>query len=87
MKCDTNASANALAILGGASYIICAFWTMVSRANFMGIFSQWFHGIDVTALPYKQLEISGVIVGLITFTIASWLTGYFFAKIYNYFVK
>ncbi len=87
MKCDTKATANTLAVIGGASYIICAFWTMVSRTSFMGIFGLWFHGVDLTALPYKQPEISGVIFGLITFTIASWLTGYFFAKVYNYFAK
>lgn len=87
MKKDVKATANAVALVGGAAYVICAVWVAVSRENFMSLFGTWFHGVDVASLPFRQLDLGGVLVGLVTFVISSWLAGYFFAKVYNSFAK
>ena len=80
-------TANALAVVGGALYLICAGWVMLTRDGFMGFFSTWTHSIDLAALPAKTPDLGSVIVGLITFTVTAWLTGYAFALAYNYFEK
>jgi len=87
MKHDPNATANSLAVVGGALYLLCALWTLISRSSFMGVMNTWAHGVELSALPSKPLNFGTLLVGLITFVLAAWLTGYTFAKVYNYFAK
>jgi len=87
MKKDINATANALAVVGGGAYLICVVWIYFSMSSYMGVMGSWFHGIDFQALPTKQLELGSWLWGFITFTVFSWLVGYFFAYFYNTFIK
>lgn len=87
MKHEPIASANALAVTGGVLYLVCAGWVMIARESFMSIFTYWGHSIDLAALPAKSSDLTSIVIGFITFTIAAWLTGYIFAISYNYFVK
>lgn len=87
MNHNPKATANALAVVGGVLYIICAVWTLVSRDSFIAIFNTWPHAIDLSTLPVKQPDAGSIIIGLITFVLASWVTGYVFAYTYNYFAK
>src|SRR3990167_8919427 len=87
MKCDTKASANATAIVGGAAYLICVVWVYFSKSSYMGVMSSWFHGVDFKGLPAKQLELGSAFWGFITFTVFLWLVGYFWAYFYNKFTK
>lgn len=84
---NPKATANALAFVGGVSYILCAVWTLLSKASFMRLMSTWVHGIDMSALPQKTPDFGTLILGFITFVIAVWITGYAFAVSYNYFAK
>ncbi|HJZ24441.1 hypothetical protein A3C24_02995 [Candidatus Roizmanbacteria bacterium RIFCSPHIGHO2_02_FULL_37_24] len=81
------AKAHAVAVVAAGLYIICAIWSMFATNSFMTIFSYWIHSVDLTALPPRTPDIGSVIIGLITFTGAAWLTGYAFAVAYNYFEK
>ncbi len=87
MKHNPSATANSLAVIGAAAYVICWAWVSFSRDTFMSFFGQWAHGIDLAALPFKQPDFGSAFFGLITFTIASWLVGWFFATVYNSFSK
>ena len=87
MKHDPKATANALAVVAGALYLICAVWTLISRSSFMGVMNTWAHGIELSALPAKTLDIGTLLIGFVTFVLAAWVTGYAFAYTYNYFVK
>lgn len=87
MKHDPKASANALAVVGGALYLICAVWTLGSRGSFMGVMGSWAHSIDMNALPQKTPDFGLLLIGFITFFLAAWVTGYAFAVTYNYFAK
>ena len=87
MKHDPKATANALAVVAGALYLICAVWTLISRSSFMGVMNTWAHGIELSALPAKTLDLGTLLIGFVTFVLAAWVTGYAFAYTYNYFVK
>lgn len=85
MKHDPKATAHALAVVGGALYLICAVWTFVSRSSYMGMMSTWEHGIDVSALPAKTPDSAALVTGFVTFVLVAWVSGYCFAHCYNYF--
>ncbi len=87
MKHNPKATGNALALVGGVLYLICAAWTLVSRESFMGLIGTWAHGIDFSALPTKTPDLGLLLVGFLTFTLVAWVTGYAFAVAYNYFQK
>ena len=87
MEHNPKATANTLAVVGGALYVICAVWTLVSRGSFMGVMGLWAHSIDMNALPQKTPDFGSLLTGLITFVLAAWVTGYAFVVCYNYFVK
>lgn len=87
VKHNPNVTANALAIVGGALYLICALWTLTSRSSFMGVMNTWAHGIDVSALPAKTPSFGNLAAGLVTFVVVAWITGYAFAVVYNYFIE
>lgn len=87
MNHNPKATANALAVIAGVLYLICAVWTLISRNSYMGVMNTWVHGIELSALPAKNLDFGTLLIGFVTFVLASWVTGYAFAYTYNYFAK
>ena len=87
MKHNPKATANALAVVGGVLYLICAAWTLFSRGSFMGVMNTWAHGVELSALPSKTPDLGTLTIGFVTFVLAAWVTGYAFAVCYNYFAK
>jgi len=43
---NPKATANALAVVAGGLYIICALWTMISRESYLGMMTTWGHSLD-----------------------------------------
>lgn len=87
MKHEPKATANALALVGGAWYLLCVFWVAVSRGSYMGVMGTWFHGVDYNTLPSTTLTLSSVLVGFLSFVVFAWVSGYFFAIAYNNFAR
>lgn len=85
MKHNPKATANALAIVGGGIYLICAVWTLLARSSFMVVMNTWTHGIELSALPTRTLDLGTLLIGFITFVLAAWISGYAFVVIYNKF--
>ena len=83
MKKDPKATAHALAIVAGLLYVLCVLWIIISKGSYMGVMSTWFHGIDFNALPSATPTLDAMTIGLITFIGFAWISGYFFAVIYN----
>lgn len=81
------AFANTLAIVAGAVSIVCALLVWTARDFSLGLASGWIHGIDLAALPVATPTLTGVLVGLVTLTVAAWATGYLFAWTYNKLAK
>lgn len=87
MNHKPKAMANALAVVAGASYLVCVVWSYIWRESFIAIFNTWTHTVDLSGLPTRQPDFGSMLIGFVTFVIASWLTGYAFAYTYNYFAK
>ncbi len=87
MKKDPTATANALALVAGAWYILCVLWVVVSKGSYMGVMSTWFHGVDFNALPPSTPSLGSITIGLITFIGFAWISGYMFAVAYNQFER
>ncbi|MBI3069707.1 MAG: hypothetical protein HYY87_00180 [Candidatus Levybacteria bacterium] len=81
------AFANALAIVSDAVSLVCALLVWTARDFVLGIASGWVHGMDLAALPVATPTLSGVLVGLVTLTVAAWAVGYSFAWTYNRLAK
>ena len=76
--------ANALAFVSGLVSLICAVGVWLARDAFIALFGEIFHGINMAALPVKEVTIDGVITGLIVIVISAWVSGYIFAYCYNW---
>lgn len=85
MQHNPKATANSLAVVSGALYLICIVWTLLSRSSFIAVMNTWTHGVDLASLPSKPLDFGTILTGLITFVLSAWVTGYAFAYTYNYF--
>ena len=89
MKHEPNATANAAAVTVAVLYIVCRVLVLFIPDLFLSITQTWFHGIDISQIAATSvaLDPTSFVVGLITATVAGWLTGYLFATSYNYFAK
>lgn len=87
MKKNVIATANAAALVGGIWYLLCVLLVVVSRSSYMEIIGTWFHGVDYNSLPPSTVTPTSFWVGLISFAVFVWVSGYFFAVFYNKFVK
>lgn len=87
MKHSPTATANALATIGGTFYIACRMLVGLFPNLFFSIAQSWFHGIELTNSNYWNPSMITFVNGLVSLTAFAWITGYFFAVVYNYFNK
>ena len=84
------AFANSLSLLSFAAFLICIIWALVHQDSFVAFWNSWVHGFNLELLvPEDGLSIISfsTIFGLISFTVSSWIAGYFIAWLYNRFAK
>ena len=86
MKHEPNVTANALAVTSAALYVFCRLAVSLFPGLAMSVAQSWFHGLEVSRVSGWSLTLSSFILGLVTLTASAWLTGYLFAKVYNYFL-
>lgn len=72
-----------MAIVGAGLYLICTFLVVGMPLFYRGVAQTWMHGFNLAALPMGRMTMGGSVYGLVTFTVAAWLTGYAFAAIYD----
>ena len=87
MKNNPTATANALAVTGGIFYIACRILVGVFPDLMYTVAQSWFHGIGMAKSGSWNLSLESFFVGLISFMVFAWITGYLFACVYNYFSK
>ncbi len=87
MKQYPLATANALAATTAVIYLLYAAAVALLPDLSMTIAQSWFIDIDLTKISSFKLTAGSFILGIITATIAAWLIGFLFAKIYNQFVQ
>jgi len=85
------ALAHSLATISLVGYIICILVTVIFPESLMILFNSWFHGMDLSVLsPADGNWVFGtgsLVLGLVTFPIFGWITGYLIASLYNKFSK
>lgn len=74
--------ANALAVLMGVVYVLCALFVAVLPDLFKAVAVSWFHGIDLEAIWTGGLR-GNFLLGLGSTVVLSWLGGWVFAWVYN----
>ncbi|MBI2590854.1 MAG: hypothetical protein HYW33_03180 [Candidatus Blackburnbacteria bacterium] len=87
MKLNPMILGNTLAIVGSVWFLACALTAVFAPDLLMNIGSLWFHGVDWSALQGDTPTIENILAGFLTFTAASWATGYGFGWLYNKLTK
>ena len=85
MKLNESAMAKGFGVLGAAYFLVCYFVAQLTPGLYKAVAATWMHMLDLSS-AWKDAP-SGFLLGLISFTLASWVSGWLLAKAYNYFVK
>jgi len=87
MKHNLMGTANAAAATTAIVYVVCRLLVGLFPGYLMNVAKSWFHGIDISKISAWNLSTESFILGIVSATIFSWLVGYLFANLYNYFLK
>lgn len=87
MKLNASAFANASTISVMGLYVICRLAFLLFPDIVMAVANSWFHGIDLTKIASLNLSLGSFILGLVSISALTWITGYVFVRIYNLFIK
>lgn len=71
----------------GILYAACVALVYAAPDFTMGMFANLFHGIDITKIASTPVPLGTTAVGFIEILIYSYIAGWLFARIYNYFLK
>ena len=84
---DTNefASANSAAIIALGWYLFCRLFYIPFPGVTEWIFQSWFPALDLQLLWSQEL-LGQLVVGIVTFPLAVWITVYLFVKLYKSFL-
>jgi len=85
MMLNEKAAANAAGVLGAVYYLACYLIASVTPGLYKAVALTWFHMVDFGSL-WRDVP-RGFGLGIISFTLASWVTGYVFAMLYNKLTK
>jgi hypothetical protein len=85
MKLKETALANAFGLLGVIYFVGCYAVAWAMPALYKSVAESWMHMLDLSGLWRQGPSNFGI--GLISFVIVSWVSGYLFAWLYNKFVK
>lgn len=76
--------ANASAFVSGVISLVCLLGVLFAKDLFTALVNSFFHGVDLAALPVKEVTLTNAIPGFITVVAATWILGYLFAYCYNW---
>lgn len=83
MKLNPLALANASTAIVAAIYVICRLAVGLFPDLTLATVQSWFHGLDLTIISGANLSVGSFVLGLVSLSALTWVTGYFFAKLYN----
>lgn len=87
MKLNPLVLANASTAVVVAIYVICRLAVGLFPDLTLAIAQSWFHGFDLTIISGANLSAGSFILGLVSLSALTWVTGYLFAKLYNSWAK
>lgn len=85
MKLNVKAMANAFGVLGAAYYLGCYLVAAFLPGVYKAVAVAWFHMIKIEGIWKDRPE--GLVLGFVSFTAISWVSGWLFAWTYNKLVK
>lgn len=87
MKLSASAFANASTLSVMGLYVICRLAFLLFPDLAMAVANSWFHGIDLTKIASFNVSPGSFILGLVSISAVTWITGYVFVRVYNLFIK
>jgi len=82
-KLNIKRTALSLAIVAAVLYIACALLIVIAPDFTIGLFSNLFHGIDITKIADMSISLGSTIIGLVEIIIYALIAGGLFAWVYN----
>jgi len=79
--------ANAVAIISAVFFVICVALSYLLPDITSLLIQSWFHNLGLTQVKPIQLSLNSFALGLISFTVVSWITMYFTIVLYNRLAK
>lgn len=79
--------ANALTLVAGLVYVVCALGIAFARDAYVTVVNSFFHGIDIASLATKEMTLATTLSGFIVTLVTAWVLGYIFAHCYNWCAK
>ena len=84
-KLNTKKVALSLAVVSAILYIACALFIAIAPNLAIKLFSNLFHGIDITKITNTSISLGSILFGLIEIIVYALIAGWLFAWIYNKF--
>ena len=81
MKLKELGLANAFAVLGAVYYLVCFTVALFAPDLYKSIAQSWMHMIDLERV--WRAAPGGFWLGIVSFTLSAWISGWLLAKIYN----
>jgi len=79
--------ANAVAVVSAGFFIVCTALSYVLPDLTTALVESWFHNFGLSSVKPIQLSLNSFILGLVSFTLVSWVTIYITIELYNKFIK
>lgn len=81
------AFANAATIVAAVYYTVCALFSSLIPGFFVNIIQSWVHTLNLETIKGGNPTLNSNIIGLITFSLSTWVTAYALAFVYNRLIK
>ena len=82
-KLSTKKVALSLAIVSAILYIACALLLAIAPEFTLNLFSNLFHGIDITQITSTSISLGSTLIGLVEIIVYALIAGWLFALVYN----
>ena len=82
-KLNAKRVALSLAVVSAVLYIVCVLLIAVAPDFTINLFSNLFHGIDITQIANTSISFGSTLLGLIEIIIYTLIAGWLFAWMYN----
>ena len=82
-KLNSKRVAFSLAIVSAILYLVCTIFIYIAPNFTVNLFSNLFHGIDITKIEDTSISLGNTLIGLIEIVVYSLIAGWLFALIYN----
>ncbi len=74
-----------LAIVSAILYVACALFIFIAPDFTLSLFSNLFHGIDITQIADTSISLGSILLGLVEIIVYALVAGWLFAFVYNKF--